>query len=466
MANAMSIPPAMDRQTFLANLRQSGLVTGEQMAKVVHRLPDTNKGAVLARALIEQGLLTRFQAELLLVGRTNGFHLGQYRILDHLGRGGMGRVFKAEHQTMNRVVAIKVLAPNLVKTPRAQQLFQREVRAAAKLVHPNIVTAFDANQIGDRCYLVMEYVDGPNLDQLVRQQGPLPVGLACDIIRQCASGLQHAHEMGMVHRDIKPANLLAQRPAGNSAYAACIIKILDFGLARLHTVGPDGAPGGDSIMAAENTVLGTPDYLSPEQARNLHQVDIRSDLYSLGCTFFYLLTGKVPFPGGTTLEKLVRHSTEAPPAVEHLRPEVSPPVAAIVRQLMAKDPRQRFQSPAELAAALAPFATTAPAPMALPVAALAPPGSTATVVAGASTGWTASGQSNGTGEEDVDLGAGIHMMHYGDTPMSFASGIPSMQLRQAVQAEQSQRMWIAVISAVVIVFGLVVGAAWLLLRHH
>ncbi len=450
----------MDRQTFLCNLRQSGLVTGEQMAKVAPRLPDSDKGAVLARVLIEQGLLTRFQAELLLIGRTNGFHLGQYRILDHLGRGGMGRVFKAEHQTMNRVVAIKVLAPHLVKTPKAQQLFQREVRAAAKLVHPNIVTAYDANQIGDRCYLVMEYVDGPNLEQLVRQQGPLPVGVACDFVRQAATGLQYAHELGMVHRDIKPANLLAQRPASGSPYASCTIKILDFGLARLHTMSPDGTPTGDSIMAAENTVLGTPDYLSPEQARNLNQVDIRSDLYSLGCTMYYLLAGKVPFPGGTTLEKLVRHSTEQPAPLEQQRPDVSPPIAAIVRKLMAKDAKQRFQTPNELAATLAPFAAQAPMPMAIPVGI---PQSQAATASGSSA-QTASNAA-GAGEDEIDLGG--MFMNYTDTPMSFATGVPSAHLRQgSAQEAEKNKIRKAVYAAVAIVTGILILSAWLLLRAH
>ena len=158
---AMTTPQTMDRQTFLANLRQSGLLSAEQWKQTIPRLPETDRGLALAQLLVKKGLLTRFQAELLLNGRVGGFHLGQYRILDYLGRGGMGRVFKAEHVTMSRVVAIKVLAPHLVKTPKVQQMFQREVRATARLVHPNIVTAFDANQIGDRCYLVMEFVDGP-----------------------------------------------------------------------------------------------------------------------------------------------------------------------------------------------------------------------------------------------------------------------------------------------------------------
>jgi serine/threonine-protein kinase len=285
-------------------------------------------------------------------GRTDGFTLGQYRILDRIGRGGMGRVFKAEHQTMNRVVALKVLAPDLMKTERARVLFQREVRATAKLVHPNIVTAYDANQSGDRHYLVMEYVDGPNLHELVKERGPLPVGQACEFIRQAALGLQFAHGLGMVHRDIKPANLLVHRGPG----LQCVVKVLDFGLARLHEPAPQAEAGQDSVPAIEQQVMGTPDYLSPEQGRNLHRVDIRSDLYSLGCTFYYLLTADVPFPGGTTLEKLVRHGSEQPRPVTELRPEVPLAVAALVARLMAKRPEDRFQTPAELAAVLAPFA--------------------------------------------------------------------------------------------------------------
>jgi serine/threonine protein kinase len=343
----------MDRKTFLAHLRQSQLIGVQELRALKPRLPRTDRGRVIARTLVEWGLLTKFQAELLLAGRTHGFILGQYRILDQLGQGGMGRVFKAVHQTMNRVVAVKVLAPQLVTTEKARRLFQREVRAAARLIHPNIVTAYDANQIGDRHFLVMEYVDGPNLEQLVRQHGPLPVDLACDLVRQVAAGLQYAHEMGMVHRDIKPANVLLQT-GGEHRDSLLVAKILDFGLARLHEGESESAAS--AVVGRPNVVMGTPDFLSPEQARSLHQVDIRSDLYSLGCTFYYLLSGQVPFPGSTTLEKLIRHSTEDPIPLEELRPEILSSVAEIVRRLMAKRPEDRFQSPAVLAAALAPFA--------------------------------------------------------------------------------------------------------------
>jgi serine/threonine protein kinase len=345
----------MDSQTFLANLRQSGLVSDDELDAALRRVPEHERGRSVARALVQLGLLTRFQAQLLLVGRTSGFTLGQYRILDQLGQGGMGRVFKAEHVTMGRTVAIKVLAPQHTKTEKARQLFMREVRAAGKLMHPNIVTAHDANEVDGRHYLVMEYIDGPNLDQLVRERGPLPVGLACDIVRQAAAGLQCAFEQGMVHRDIKPSNLLVQR-TGTTLSSGYLVKILDFGLARLG----DNSDASATIMTPANVIMGTPDYLSPEQARNLHLVDIRSDLYSLGCTFYYLLTGQVPFPGGTSVEKLIRHTKDEPIPVEQLRPDLPQEVAEISHALLSKEPANRHQTPAELVMELVPHAAPMP----------------------------------------------------------------------------------------------------------
>jgi serine/threonine-protein kinase len=347
----MKSTTSMDRQTFLAHLRRSKLLGSREFSDVVERLPPTDRGRVVARTLVQWGVLTKFQAEILLAGRSSGFVLGQYRILDELGQGGMGRVYKALHERMHRTVALKVLAPQVMQSDKAKRLFQREVRAAGQLTHPNIVTAYDANQVNGRYFLVMEYVDGPNLDQLVRRRGRLPVGLACDLIRQAALGLQYAFERGMVHRDIKPANLLAQR--GATRNVPYVLKILDFGLARLHDA---EAEQGDTILTSKHVVLGTPDFLSPEQARDMHGVDIRSDLYSLGCTFYYLLTGHVPFPGGTKIEKLLRHGSETPAPVESFRPDVNPQVGTVVRRLLAKQMTDRFQTPAHLAAALEPFA--------------------------------------------------------------------------------------------------------------
>jgi serine/threonine-protein kinase len=352
----------MDRRTFLANLRQSQLLTETQFTQFARALPGTD-GREVAEALVQNDLLTHFQAERLLAGRNTGFVLGPYRILDRLGHGGMGRVFKAEHIALKRTVALKVLAPRLVSCERARALFLREVHAAAQIVHPNIVTALDADEADGLYFLALEYVDGPDLDQLVRKHGPLPVGLACDYIRQTAHGLQAAHALGMVHRDIKPSNLLVQRGSLDKD-SPSLIKISDFGLARLSSSLEDVANGASTIPTQQNTVMGTPDFLSPEQARDLHCADIRSDLYSLGCTFYYLLAGQVPFPGGTALEKLIRHSAEFPAPLEACRPDVPVPVLDIVERLLCKAPDARFQTPGELAEALQAYAVEGPTPWA------------------------------------------------------------------------------------------------------
>jgi serine/threonine protein kinase len=276
-------------------------------------------------------------------GDTQPLNLGQYRLLDELGRGGMGRVYKALHTIMGRIVAIKVIAPELMQDPVAVEWFRREVRAGTQLVHPNIVMAYDANEAEGLHFLVMEFVHGITLDAFVKQNGPLPIARACALIRQAALGLQHAHEKGMVHRDIKPGNLLIPLPEGDNS-PDVLVKILDFGLARLQ-----GKTAGDTIALRGDTgVLGTPDYIAPEQSRDIHSADIRSDLYSLGCTFYFSLSGRVPFPGDNAMEKLVKHLTEQPEPLEKVRPAVPSQVADIVRRLMAKNPADRPQTPAEL----------------------------------------------------------------------------------------------------------------------
>src|SRR5262245_42376184 len=342
--------PRLDAQEFIDHIVASGLMDREEVQRAVESLPPTDRAKIVARHLVEAGKLTKFQAERLLGGKTDGFQLGQYRILDELGRGGMGRVYKAVHLAMGRFVALKMISPALTQTERARELFQREVRAAGRLHHPNIVTFYDAHTSGDRCYLVMEYVDGPNLSQLVKEQGPLPVEQACEYIRQAAVGLEYAHHQGLIHRDVKPSNLLVQQTTAGPQ-----VKILDFGLA-LVTAG-DANTGGGTVGAA-NTVLGTPDFVSPEQARDQYSVDGRSDLYSLGCAFYYLLAGEPPFPGGSGIDKLARHAAEPPVAVRIRRPDVPEPVAAVVHKLLAKNPKWRYQTAAELAADLASVAGT------------------------------------------------------------------------------------------------------------
>lgn len=268
----------------------------------------------------------------------------RYRILDYLGHGGMGTVFKAHHRFMDRTVALKVIQRKFVNKPDAVERFRNEVRMAAKLHHPNIVAAHDAEEFDGLHFLVMEYVEGISLDRFAaKQKGPIPYPLACHIIRQAAVGLQHAHKHGLVHRDIKPQNIMLTRRGH--------VKVLDFGLTRL-----SDDPGYDPKMTRENLVVGTPDFIAPEQARNSRDVDTRTDLYALGCTFYFLLTRRVPFPGMTPFEKMIAHTEIEPAPVIDYRKDFPPELDAILKKMTAKRREDRYATPSEVVSALAPFA--------------------------------------------------------------------------------------------------------------
>jgi CheY-like chemotaxis protein/tRNA A-37 threonylcarbamoyl transferase component Bud32 len=289
----------------------------------------------------------------------------RYQVLGLLGTGGMGAVYKARHRLMGRVVALKVIHPDLSDRPEIVNRFLHEVWAAARLAHPNIVTAYDADQVGATHFLVMEFVEGVDLERFADARGPLPVAQACDYVRQAALGLQYAHEQGMVHRDIKPHNLMLT-PQGR-------VKILDFGLSRLASELALGAGQAGAFRAAspegltpEHTALGTADYAAPEECQDARRADIRADVYSLGCTLYRLLTGRVPFPGGSLVQKLLRHRVRAPAPVTDARPDVPAALAAVVAKMLAKDPGDRHQEPAEVARALAPCCA-APGPHVLVV---------------------------------------------------------------------------------------------------
>jgi eukaryotic-like serine/threonine-protein kinase len=286
-----------------------------------------------------------------------GQTLGKYRILSRLGAGGMGEVFKAVHQTMDRVVALKIMAPQLMQEARARARFQREVRSAARLAHPNIVIAHDADVATGHCFLVMEYVEGANLAHLVSQNGRPPVPLACEIVRQAALGLQHAHECGMVHRDIKPQNLMLvlDSPAAAGWPAVPRVKILDFGLARLVNSDSDGARPTGHTVTREGTVVGTPEFMSPEQATGSKGLDIRADVYSLGCTLYFLLAGRAPFVSASAYEVITKHLTDPPEPLNVRWPDVPVGLAAVVSRMLAKRPEERYQTPAEVANALLPW---------------------------------------------------------------------------------------------------------------
>jgi serine/threonine protein kinase/WD40 repeat protein len=275
-----------------------------------------------------------------------------YTILETLGQGGMGHVFKAVQERLDRIVALKVIRQDRQDT-EAIRRFQREARAAAKLSHPNIVIVHDFDQVGDNCFIAMEYVEGTDLYHLVKEQGPLPPLQACDYVRQVALGLQHAHERGLVHRDIKPANLLVAgvqlgQPEKNPTEATGgVVKILDMGMALLHGADKDSVHG-----MPEGGLMGTPDYMAPEQALDFRQVDIRADLYSLGCTFYYLLTGRPPFDEYPLMRKMMMHQTGTVRPVWELRSTIPLEIDAVVQKLLAKKPQDRYQNPGELVDAL------------------------------------------------------------------------------------------------------------------
>jgi serine/threonine protein kinase/putative intracellular protease/amidase len=284
----------------------------------------------------------------------------RYRAVRHLGTGGMGSVYLARHRLMDRDVAIKIIRPELLRYPGAEDRFQREVRAAARLAHANIVAAYDADHVGGLCFLVMEYVPGRTIAEVVAAHGPLPVAHACHFARQAALGLSHAHEKGMVHRDIKPQNLLLTR--------ANEVKILDFGLARLLREAPAPESGfletGDVShdLTRDGAILGTPDYISPEQVFDSRFADARSDLYSLGCTLYFMLAGRPPFDAHSPEEMAQAHLSREPEPLESIRTDVTPGLGDVVRRLMAKAPAERFTDSGEAAKALAPFARTSSRP--------------------------------------------------------------------------------------------------------
>ena len=309
-------------------------------------------GPRLAEEALRRGWLTPYQVRKLLRGRGRRLVQGPYVILDRLGGGATGKVYKVRHSRLNRLAALKVIGKGRLTDSRAAERFYREIRALAQLAHPNIVHAYDAGPVGDSHFLVMEYIEGTDLARLLQERGPLPVGEACDYVLQAALGLQHAHERGLVHRDLKPSNLLVEKGGR--------IKVVDFGLARFQE-DPVTDP-----LTQQGVVLGTVDYMAPEQILDAHAVDARADLYSLGCTLYHLLTGRPPFSKGTVLEKLLKHQAEEPTPVEVLRPDVPAAVAAVVRRLMAKHPEGRFRTAAETAAALGAPLGPAPLPESLP----------------------------------------------------------------------------------------------------
>ncbi len=325
-------------------LTENGLVEAadvESLRQQIVAREGPRNAAALARELVRYGRLTPYQAAAVLQGKTRGLLIGNYVVLDKLGAGSMGMVFKARHRLLKRIVALKLLPPSLARDPSAVQRFEREAKAAATLSHPNVVSVLDADEFRGLHFLVMEYVEGRDLARVVREEGPLPVSQAIDCIVQAARGLKAAFQASVVHRDIKPSNLLLE-PSGT-------VKILDMGLARLDAVGgPFGANQPDASLTQSNVILGTIDYMSPEQASNPRNADHRSDIYSLGCTLHYLITGRPPFSGETLIERLIAHREQPIPSLSARRPDVSPALDGLLTRVLAKSPDDRFSSLDEL----------------------------------------------------------------------------------------------------------------------
>jgi serine/threonine protein kinase len=338
----MPAPTTIDE--FLDLVRKSGVVDPALLEEYLARqagqsaLPrDLGK---FAGRLVRDGVITHFQAEQILRGKWRRFHIGKYRVLERIGSGGMGSVYLCEHMHMARRVAVKVLPSAKAEDQAALERFYREARAVAALDHPNLVRAYDIDQDGEMHFLVMEYIDGTNLQDIIKRHGPLDVMRAAHYMRQAAQGLQYAHQAaGLVHRDIKPGNILLDRTG--------VIKVLDLGLARFFH-------DEDEVITKkyDENVLGTADYLAPEQALDSHAVDVRADIYSLGGTFYFCLTGSTPFSQGTAAQKLIWHQTRRPTPVRELRPEVPEGMEAVIDRMMAKEPAARYQTPAEVADAL------------------------------------------------------------------------------------------------------------------
>jgi serine/threonine-protein kinase len=351
--------------TLIETLRHERLLDAEQFNELTPVLGNFDNPQTLARHLVQANWLTVYQVRHLFEGYGTRLVVGSYCIVDRLGEGGVSEVYKAWDGPRSRHVALKVMRQDLVSDEHAVRQFERELQAVTRLSHPNIVKTHDAGRTGTSHYFAMEFIEGTDLGKVVHLSGALGIAEACDYVRQVASGLQYAHTMGLVHRDIKPANLYLIHPPGHDAPtpgitwkrpADPVIKILDWGLARLQQPTSERNPSEPcATKQEEGMLIGTADYIAPEQARDPHLVDIRADIYSLGCTFYYLLTGQPPFAGNSLMQKLMQHQQSEPRPLRELRPDVPEELAGIVMKMLAKQPEARYQIPLAVAVPLRRF---------------------------------------------------------------------------------------------------------------
>jgi serine/threonine protein kinase len=342
----LSTDGSVSVEQLVARLTSSGLLDAEAIRGLVARIPPARRAhsRQLAEELVRQKVLTSYQAMMLCQRKSPGLVLGNYVILEKLGAGGMGQVFKAMHRRMERVVVLKLLPPEMTQSPVAVERFQREVKAAARLSHPNIVAAYDADEAGGVHFLIMEYVEGRDLKHVVQTEGPLTLAQAFSCVGQTARGLEHAHTAGVTHRDIKPANLLLGTDG--------IVKILDMGLARLSDKDSASRAVPQRDLTKLGNIVGTFHYMAPEQATGTNRIDNRVDIYSLGCTLYFLLTGKPPFEGDSMTEVLWAHLEKPIPSLATVCPGTSPALDAVFQRMLAKKADDRFATMTEVIAAL------------------------------------------------------------------------------------------------------------------
>jgi serine/threonine protein kinase len=334
--------PRPSAEDFLRNVLRSGLLDREQLQASLRAVPLAERGDphALASYLVRTGKLTRFQADKLLRGMSQGMIIGPFRLLAPLGKGGMGTVFLVRDQRSDHLVALKVLPPRLARTEERMLVrFRREMEMSQRVAHPHLAWTYEVGEFRGAHYIAMEYIPGRTLSRLVTEEGPLPLPRAARLLAEVAAALEHAHKQGLIHRDLKPSNIQVT-PRDHA-------KVLDLGLALSH-----GETGDALIVGGQGYIVGTMDYIAPEQTLDAVKVDARSDIYSLGCTLYFALSGQPPFPGGTSREKVMRHRNEKPTALADLVPSMPGGFVALVERMMAKDPANRPPSAAIVEAEL------------------------------------------------------------------------------------------------------------------
>lgn len=347
-------------ESFCNLIIRSRLVPASEVQSVHQRWRTEAKGSAhdlgrFAKWLVNHQLLTEYQAAALMRGHADHFFLDQYKLLDRIGKGRMAGVYKAVH-TLGQIIAVKVLPPSKAKSGHDFARFQREARLAMRLKHPNVVRTFQIGEANGLNYIVMEYLEGETLDEVLQRRGKLPPAEAVRLVYQALLGLQHLYEQNMVHRDLKPANLMLVSGQPETTLKATV-KILDIGLGRAFFDENSPTGGEDVQLTAEGAILGSPEYMAPEQARDAHASDIRADVYSLGCVLYHTLTGQTPFPDKNPLQQVVRHATQTPKPLRELNPAVPDGLQQIANWMMAKDPAKRYPTPERAAQALQVFLT-------------------------------------------------------------------------------------------------------------